>query len=281
MKRNINIFGDSDNEDETDSRSSKPFIPKKKFKIPSIDQTVIQQDSNISDLDYTTFVAEDVLPQTPSRSEPEARGNKLNKSLFLEKHKSVGLTIMEKMGFKVGDTLGKSEGAITEPINVSRRLGSHGIGGELKSNEYKEEDAEHLKLKLTSANKRRIESSEIMKIMKLAFELSGEYDQYLDGKNIEEINTLWKPYAYVLQRRFDMKRIQSKESKSRTLTQYKSLHGVTEYYHSEETLLALVDYLRNNHHYCWYCGIKYSDQSDLEQHCPGKEYDVHLIEPSK
>ena len=34
-------------------------------------------------------------------------------------------------------------------------------------------------------------------------------------------------------------------------------------------LQALLHYLRSTHHYCTWCGVKYSDIEDLSGHCPG------------
>ena len=43
----------------------------------------------------------------------------------------------------------------------------------------------------------------------------------------------------------------------------------------EERLERLVTYLRNEHTYCFWCAVKYNDQQDLDEHCPGPEEDDH------
>ncbi|KAF6063704.1 hypothetical protein FOB64_005330 [Candida albicans] len=62
---------------------------------------------------------------------------------------------------------------------------------------YKQEDVENLKLNLANSNKQRIELRDLKKIMKLCFELSGEYDKYLEGEDITEVNSLWQPYVKI------------------------------------------------------------------------------------
>ncbi|KAG4408722.1 hypothetical protein JTP64_002028 [Candida tropicalis] len=287
MKRNINIFNNSDDESDSDNSPSRAPITKKKFKIPSIDQIDVQQNSGVAaDQDYMSYIPDDDgdgddddgLKQNANQPKSVANENKMNKSLFLENNKSVGLTIMERMGYKVGNTLGKSnERAIMEPLKVSVRTGRRGIGGDIKPREYKQEDVEKLKLSLVSSQKQRNDTKEIMRIMKLAFELSGEYDEFLDGKDVEEINMLWKPYVYFMQHQKDKRKVQSKESKSRTLSQYHSSPQDNEIDDPGETLSKLLDYLRERHSYCWYCGVKYANEADLNQHCPGKERSVHLL----
>lgn len=43
----------------------------------------------------------------------------------------------------------------------------------------------------------------------------------------------------------------------------------------EERLERLVTYLRNEHNYCFWCAVKYNDQQDLDENCPGLEEDDH------
>ncbi|RCK67570.1 hypothetical protein Cantr_02801 [Candida viswanathii] len=274
MKRKTNVFGDSD--DDTDEEPTRrEVLSRKKFKIPSIDQPDVHQPPDEPDEDYMNFVADEEEHEPSYKTKPGSDDSKLNRSLFLEKHKSVGLSIMEKMGYKVGSSLGQSESALKEPVQVTARQGRRGIGGEVKPYEYKEEEVENLKLKLTASKKQRMESREVMRMMKLAFELSGQYDEFLDGKDLEEIDILWRPYAYSMQRQSEMKKVQSKESKSRALARWQSTED-TEIEDLEETSSKLLDYLRDSHNYCWYCGVHYSDKDDLEEHCPGKDRDVHL-----
>ncbi len=36
-----------------------------------------------------------------------------------------------------------------------------------------------------------------------------------------------------------------------------------------DKLIELLDLLRYEHYYCFYCGIKYENERDLQSNCPG------------
>lgn len=42
-----------------------------------------------------------------------------------------------------------------------------------------------------------------------------------------------------------------------------------------DTLIDLIDLLRYEHDYCLYCGVRFEDQNDLQQSCPGFFEDDH------
>ncbi|KAF9429281.1 G patch domain-containing protein 11 [Entomortierella beljakovae] len=42
-----------------------------------------------------------------------------------------------------------------------------------------------------------------------------------------------------------------------------------------EKLLKVVNYLRNRHHYCFWCSAQYYGEDDLNQNCPGESEDDH------
>ncbi|KAG0245204.1 hypothetical protein BGW41_002673 [Actinomortierella wolfii] len=43
----------------------------------------------------------------------------------------------------------------------------------------------------------------------------------------------------------------------------------------KEKLDKVVEYLRNEHAYCFWCHAQYEDESDLQEHCPGPNEDDH------
>uniref|UniRef100_A0A7S2Y0F0 G-patch domain-containing protein n=1 Tax=Fibrocapsa japonica TaxID=94617 RepID=A0A7S2Y0F0_9STRA len=42
-----------------------------------------------------------------------------------------------------------------------------------------------------------------------------------------------------------------------------------------EKLNSLLQYLRNEHHFCLYCGCSFSSAADIAKNCPGQMYDDH------
>jgi hypothetical protein len=39
--------------------------------------------------------------------------------------------------------------------------------------------------------------------------------------------------------------------------------------------MKVIDYLKSQYYYCFWCSVKYSDQEDLDSNCPGPEEDDH------
>lgn len=42
-----------------------------------------------------------------------------------------------------------------------------------------------------------------------------------------------------------------------------------------DNILDCLLYIRKVHNYCYYCGIHYENQQDLEDNCPGISEDLH------
>ncbi|KAI0049562.1 hypothetical protein FA95DRAFT_1488802 [Auriscalpium vulgare] len=43
----------------------------------------------------------------------------------------------------------------------------------------------------------------------------------------------------------------------------------------QERLSQVVEYLRSNYSYCFWCGAQYEDAGDMTEHCPGPDEDMH------
>ena len=42
-----------------------------------------------------------------------------------------------------------------------------------------------------------------------------------------------------------------------------------------EKLKEILDYLKNNYLYCLWCGIKFDSKLDMDENCPGNDYEDH------
>ncbi|EGW33019.1 uncharacterized protein SPAPADRAFT_49944 [Spathaspora passalidarum NRRL Y-27907] len=219
----------------------------------------------------------------PTSNKPEIpdeqHENKINRSLFTnQSSKSIGLSIMEKMGFKVGDSLGvNNNNAIKEPILIQKR--THRIGLAVGQNKtepmptYSKEKVDDLKKRLVNHSKQQVEIKEVRKIMKLCLEMSGEYDKYLEDSDIDGVNELWRPY--LIESESSRQRYKFTTVKEKTKQIPTTIVDLVE--DLEQRSSRLLDYLRDTHSYCWYCGTKFNDQVDLVTNCPGRSRDVHLI----
>ncbi|CAX43959.1 conserved hypothetical protein [Candida dubliniensis CD36] len=269
MKKRLALFDDSDDNSETDSEQSKLKLKKKQFKIPEDLQSPSLAENDQNE-DYMKYELRDDIDIEST----ENASNKKERSLFSDPSSSIGLSIMERMGFKIGNTLGNSATAIKEPIEVSIRSGREGLGGEFRSPSYKQKDVENLKLNLANLNKQRRELKDLKGIMRLCFDLSGEHDDFLDGKDLSKINNFWRPYVKIYLAKEQSQTVGSSKAKFNAAEALQLFEQEVE--NIEQTLSDLLNYLRVTHNYCWYCGVKYIDQNDLLVNCPGKNRDIHL-----
>ncbi|SMY23953.1 unnamed protein product [Zymoseptoria tritici ST99CH_1A5] len=223
-----------------------------------------------------------------------------------------GALLMAKMGFKKGDALGKMEGARTRPIEVEMREGRGGIGleGERKRKIRElagEVEGGEKKVKLTAEEFRernRVEVEErrveglVWGAMKVLEGIESGEDGVGEGKEkpLKSVNVLYRPLVKQrLERererrmRYDMDQSLSRsrqyeeeeedeklayggeveedlEEEDTDLEEFEALDA-------KEKLEKLVGYLREQHHYCFWCKFKYED-AEMEG-CPGLSEDEH------
>ena len=44
---------------------------------------------------------------------------------------------------------------------------------------------------------------------------------------------------------------------------------------AQDRLTLMLDYLRREYAYCFWCGTQYEDAEDMENNCPGPDEDAH------
>lgn len=205
--------------------------------------------------------------------------------------KSIGLSIMEKMGYKVGTSLGKNQDIIKEnhePIPIMVKSDKLGLGSSLQKTQENKTDINSKVIKeyrqtiSSNQDSNKIENA-IYKIRRLCFEFSGDSDVFYydrENFNIMEVNSLWRPYIIDYIKKNEQQSEKSKivyianevPTQSNTkLSQLRNLDEVDddELYDKEEMLNLLLNYIRTNFYYCWYCGCRYDTYEELEKNCPG------------
>lgn len=322
VKRKPNVFGSSSDSD-SDSGYHKVVNTKRKKKPPIFDKI---KNNNIDkhgcenehdkEEDYMKYSTENLLNEdkegkddsNPKRFEGMKydevqqikREEALSQSLFSNKHanKSIGLSIMEKMGFKVGDSLGnagKDEKIITTPIDVlikTNRLGIGASNSKQNSQSRPQTEVDVLEYRDRIQKSKIGSKNEFMinKAMKICFELSGDSEEYYNDKEIykpQEVNILWRPYVIDmiekdLANRFNRKVIridENTEPESRISTNREKSDKDYELYLLSEPLdklEKLLNYMRHSHNYCFYCGCSFKDQEDLIEGCPGIHEEDHF-----
>ena len=44
---------------------------------------------------------------------------------------------------------------------------------------------------------------------------------------------------------------------------------------AQDQLHLVLSYLRDKHAYCFWCGVKYESEEDMQSQCPGPDEDDH------
>ncbi|GJQ67138.1 hypothetical protein Trydic_g21993 [Trypoxylus dichotomus] len=201
-------------------------------------------------------------PKTYHDQEKEAREKGLSTAISSD---NIGFKLLQKMGFKEGNSLGSTESGIKEPINVALKEGTSGVGREKHL-----DDIAKKKLELQKQS-RQIQEEEYIAARQLKTTKSLLKSDFFKSQRVcEELDEresikkpLW-PFFWSKQ-----------ASKSSEDSSDESESDDTEDIITEENLRQILDYLREKHLYCLYCGIKCTDEEDLRGSCPGPYREDH------
>ncbi|KAM9063279.1 G patch domain-containing protein 11 isoform 3-T6 [Sarcophilus harrisii] len=160
--------------------------------------------------------------------EKERRDNVLKSALGSE---NKGFALLQKMGYKSGQALGKSGSGIVEPIPLNIKTGRSGIGHETLIKRKAEEELENYQRKI-------------------------HLRKQTEEKAADQFRLRLKSKKEELKLESDLKRSQRA---CHQLDTQKVL----------EKLEILTRYLREEHQYCIWCGTTYEDEEDLSLNCPG------------
>lgn len=232
-----------------------------------------------------------------------------------------GFKMMAKFGFKQGDTLGRSENARKEPVQINIKEGRGGIGiesekkrkfkeqwekAEREAKRSKEEDFDYREAQRQQLREKKLER-DLYNTQKVAERLHDEAAGIKDSSKIplKNINVLWRSLARHRLEKLSEKK-QEQYLKNSLLSRATSRidgededddnklamgrHGEDEFVPDDleeedpeqdefdalpmdERLLKLLTYLREEHHYCYWCGHKYHDAA--MEGCPGVTEEEH------
>lgn len=275
MKRNV--FGDSDSEDDGIS------IPQpKKLKMPTQDGQP-KRESSVpigKEDEYMDFhIESDEEPKTTTVDDSNS-GNSLDKPIF--HNNSIGLSLMQKMGFKIGQSLGVSGQGIKEPIRIVKKSDKRGLKEE--SSETAPVDvSESIETYVSrSADKHEImrNSKTISKLQRFCYQASDD-DMRVDEGVVQpkQVNVLWRLCALeqlkkpvrkrtvlINDEKLDNENPESDDDAELEEWELLSVH---------EQLAALLKLTRGTFFYCPYCQVQFRDKEDLEENCPGPSFADH------
>ncbi|KAH3681530.1 hypothetical protein WICPIJ_007511 [Wickerhamomyces pijperi] len=287
----VTISEDGDNEEEYLNMKFATDDADKSISTPEVTRT---QESRTDKSRISLFGA--VTDDSPLSGEPTGTASK-----------SKGLSIMEKMGFKIGDTLGvdsKNEKALLVPINVTPLQKNSGIGNKsqtdtdesgLKIEENyinkgitKENEMEY-RTRLNNDKKESKMLKTLHKMQKYCYDLTNDIE-YPDGNppdirkiNPLDMNILWRSYVIYIQSLLrEREGISKGNEEDQNDEQDPNIQeGDDSDQEVDEELILFEDldiserierlhlHLRTTFDYCFYCGARYDNQQDLFENCPG------------
>jgi len=181
-----------------------------------------------------------------------------------------GYSMLQKMGFKPGNSLGGTSCGIVEPIAINIKSDRKGLGREqaIKEIALRKEEIRRKQLQGISVTSFRSElsrryrereiSTDLFKSEKACFKLDSD-----NGVEIPDELWFWPVTAN------GMEDEESAEGGN------KDEDEVAPQFTSEEKLELLTLYLRKTYCYCIWCGVRFDDEKDLSSSCPGPTRDEH------
>lgn len=179
---------------------------------------------------------------------------------------SSGFGMLMKMGYKPGQGIGKTESGIVEPIPVEVKTDRHGLGKTLRKKESHERKSMNAKLDNMDMKdfRSRIAQGKIEQVQKIDLYKSQKVCQELDtNTNVVKPQESWFwPQA-------------SKEEEETDDTDDTDDSDEESQLSNLEQLDILTKYLRKTYFYCIWCGVKFNDEDDLRDNCPGNTRNDH------
>ncbi|XP_060536857.1 G patch domain-containing protein 11 [Cylas formicarius] len=249
----------SDSED--DYMSFKVLVDCKDDVRPSL---LVNREKRKHELFKKKFESSSKRPKTLGEIERENRERGLNTALSSE---NKGFRMLEKMGFKSGESLGRAKSGIKEPIDIVLKQGTSGVGREshikemfTRKQHQKVKNLKHYEVQYRLANKERKNLSQMRRDFFKAQKVCEELDFRSNIKDpIEDF--FWTKDTIKRRRKMGKHTCEDTDSSDED--------EEFEQYVTEENLFALIDYIRSKHLYCLYCVITGIDIEDLKENCPG------------
>ncbi|KAG8444135.1 hypothetical protein GDO86_009352 [Hymenochirus boettgeri] len=203
--------------------------------------------------------------------EKERRDTKLNEALGNE---NKGFALLQKMGYKKGQALGKKGDGIVEPIPLNIKTGRSGIGHEEMIKRKAEENLENYKRKIQTRKHAEEQATDDFRMrmrnkkeeikLKSDFSKSQRACLLLDEqKGISTPRELW--YWPKLQQETNEETEEDDDDDNITEEELDVL----------DKLQILTSYLRGEHLFCIWCGTTYQDEEDMVSNCPGDTAEDH------
>ncbi|KAK0153708.1 G patch domain-containing protein 11 [Merluccius polli] len=162
-----------------------------------------------------------------------------------------GFALLQKMGYKAGQGLGKEGAGRVEPIPLNIKTDRGGIGMEKVKKRKAEQELENYRQKAQARQQNETQSLEDFRVRSISVPREDWY--WPQPEADEEDNDEAKQEE------------EEKEEEDETVE-------LTTF----DKLQILTSYLRGVHFYCIWCGTTYNDEDDLCDNCPGDTAADHM-----
>ncbi|XP_028398754.1 G patch domain-containing protein 11-like [Dendronephthya gigantea] len=182
-----------------------------------------------------------------------------------------GFALLAKMGYKEGKGLGKQGEGRKEPIPLSIKEGRGGLGQE--SEMKRKQELQEKCLKVARDKRIKLEAKQREDFREKQKEIFSnklvEKDLFQSQKACEQLDKAENMSCKEVW--FWPERLNENEDDENDEVYEEEVEELE----SSEKLVILTEYLRRTHKYCIWCGTSYTDEEDLDTHCPGDTSTAH------
>ncbi|XP_028975610.1 G patch domain-containing protein 11 isoform X1 [Esox lucius] len=238
----------------------KPGLPMVKRVKEALRKEVLHKEKNIKN-----------RQKTIKELEQESREAAQHSTISQE---NKGFALLQKMGYKAGQGLGKQGAGRVEPIPLNIKTDRGGIGMEGVKKRKAQEQLEHYCQKVRAKQQHEKQSLEDfrVRIRTEREELKIEGDLRRSQKACEQLDS--QKGVTVPRENWYWPKLVVEEEKEEEEKQEEEKEEEEEVEEDELTTLdklqILTSYLRDIHFYCIWCGTAYNDKEDLCSNCPGE-----------
>ncbi|KAL6101627.1 gpatch11 [Pungitius sinensis] len=217
--------------------------------------------------------------KTYKEQEKESREAAMENSIC---NQNKGFALLQKMGYKAGQGLGKSGAGRVDPIPLNIKTDRGGIGMEGVKKRKAEEELEHYRQKVRAKQQNETKSLEDFRsrVRTEREERKIEGDLRRSQRACEQLDSqksitvpredwYW-PKAETEEEEDDLEEEEDEEEEEeeKEKKEEEEEEEIVELT-SFDKLQILTSYLRAVHFYCIWCGTTYNDEEDLCSNCPG------------
>lgn len=207
--------------------------------------------------------------KTYKEQERESREAVLHSSISNE---NKGFALLQKMGYKAGQGLGKQGVGRVEPIPLNIKTDRGGIGMEQLKKRKAEEELENYRQKVRAKQQNETKSLEDFRVRVRTEREERLIDSDLRRsqracEQLDSQKSITIPREDWYWPKEDDN--EEKEDEEDNETEEEKEQDEIEELTSLDKLQILTSYLRGVHFYCIWCGTTYNDEDDLCSSCPG------------